>query len=130
MNNSNHAIGRTANWLPASAPAERIVDAIAVLPLGKDRPRPPINRKAVIIEDGVWIGPNATILNGARGRLAMNHPHQAAFYPMSLSLWRPDRLRRRAGLLRFEYFRSETQPSRFSQPAATRYQTIAFPAAP
>jgi len=46
------------------APAERIADAIAVSPLGKDRPRPHINKKAVVIEDGVWIGPNATILKG------------------------------------------------------------------
>lgn len=46
------------------APAERIVDAIAVSPLGKGHTRPPINKKAVVIEDGVWIGPNATILKG------------------------------------------------------------------
>jgi len=48
------------------APAERIADAIAVSPLGKDRPRPPIKKAAVIIEDRVWIGPNATILKGVR----------------------------------------------------------------
>lgn len=48
------------------APAERIADAIACSPLGKARPRPEILRSAVIIEDDVWIGPNATILKGVR----------------------------------------------------------------
>jgi len=47
-------------------PAERIADAIACSPLGKGRPRPEIPRKPVIIEDDVWIGPNATILKGVR----------------------------------------------------------------
>jgi acetyltransferase-like isoleucine patch superfamily enzyme len=47
-------------------PAERIADAVAVSPLGKGRPRPPIMRRPVIIEDDVWIGPNATILKGVR----------------------------------------------------------------
>lgn len=46
------------------APAERIADAIACSPLGKNQPRPEIVRKKVIIEDDVWIGPNATILKG------------------------------------------------------------------
>jgi acetyltransferase-like isoleucine patch superfamily enzyme len=45
-------------------PAERIADAIACSPLGKGRPRPEIARRPVIIEDDVWIGPNATILKG------------------------------------------------------------------
>jgi len=44
------------------APAERIADAIACSPMGKGRPRPAIAKKPVIIEDDVWIGPNATIL--------------------------------------------------------------------
>jgi acetyltransferase-like isoleucine patch superfamily enzyme len=48
------------------APAERIADAIACSPLGKGRPRPPILQQPVIIEDDVWIGPNATILKGVR----------------------------------------------------------------
>lgn len=48
------------------APAERIADAIACSPLGKGRPRPEILKKRVIIEDDVWIGPNATILKGVR----------------------------------------------------------------
>jgi acetyltransferase-like isoleucine patch superfamily enzyme len=47
-------------------PAERIADAIACSPVGKGRPRPEIIRKAVWIEDDVWIGPNATILKGVR----------------------------------------------------------------
>lgn len=48
------------------APAERIADAIACSPLGKGRPRPTIEKRLVIIEDDVWIGPNATILKGVR----------------------------------------------------------------
>lgn len=48
------------------APAERIADAVACSPLGGGRPRPPIPRRPVIIEDDVWIGPNATILKGVR----------------------------------------------------------------
>ena len=48
------------------APADRIADAIACSPLGEGRPRPPIARRAVIIEHDVWIGPNATILKGVR----------------------------------------------------------------
>jgi acetyltransferase-like isoleucine patch superfamily enzyme len=47
-------------------PAERIADAIACSPLGKGRRRPEIVRRAVVIEDDVWIGPNATILKGVR----------------------------------------------------------------
>jgi len=48
------------------APALRIADAVACSPLGQGRPRPPILQRAVIIEDDVWIGPNATILKGVR----------------------------------------------------------------
>ena len=48
------------------APAERIADALACSPLGKGRTRPPILKRPVIIEDDVWIGPNATILKGVR----------------------------------------------------------------
>jgi acetyltransferase-like isoleucine patch superfamily enzyme len=48
------------------APAERIADAIACSPLGKGRPRPEIAKKPVVIEDDVWIGPNATVLTGVR----------------------------------------------------------------
>jgi acetyltransferase-like isoleucine patch superfamily enzyme len=47
-------------------PAERIADAIACSPLGKGRPRPEIAKRAVVIEDDVWIGPNAVILKGVR----------------------------------------------------------------
>ena len=46
------------------APAERIADAIACSPLGKNQLRPEIVQKGVVIEDDVWIGPNATILKG------------------------------------------------------------------
>ncbi len=48
------------------APAERIADAIACSPLGKNLQRPEIVRKKVTIEDDVWIGPNATILKGVK----------------------------------------------------------------
>jgi len=47
-------------------PAERIADAIACSPLGQGRPRPPIFKRPVVIEDDVWVGPNATILKGVR----------------------------------------------------------------
>jgi acetyltransferase-like isoleucine patch superfamily enzyme len=47
-------------------PAERIADAIACSPLGKGHARPAILRRPVVIEDDVWIGPNATILKGVR----------------------------------------------------------------
>ncbi len=48
------------------APAERIADAIACSPLGEGRARPPIACSPVILEDDVWVGPNATILKGVR----------------------------------------------------------------
>jgi len=48
------------------APAERIADAIACSPLGQGRPRPKVAKLPVVIEDDVWIGPNATILKGVR----------------------------------------------------------------
>jgi acetyltransferase-like isoleucine patch superfamily enzyme len=48
------------------APAERIADAIACSPLSEGRVRPQIAKKLVVIEDDVWIGPNATILKGVR----------------------------------------------------------------
>lgn len=47
-------------------PAERIADALACSPLGNGRPRPEIPKRAVIIEDDVWIGPNVTVLKGVR----------------------------------------------------------------
>jgi acetyltransferase-like isoleucine patch superfamily enzyme len=48
------------------APAARVADAIACSPLGKGRVRPEVSRRAVIIEDDVWIGPNAAVLKGVR----------------------------------------------------------------
>jgi acetyltransferase-like isoleucine patch superfamily enzyme len=48
------------------APALRIADAIACSPAERGRPRPPIARQPVAIEDDVWIGPNVTILKGVR----------------------------------------------------------------
>jgi len=47
-----------------ASPAERIADAIACSPAGKGRARPEIPKRPVVIEDDVWIGPNATILKG------------------------------------------------------------------
>jgi acetyltransferase-like isoleucine patch superfamily enzyme len=47
-------------------PAQRIADVVACSPLCQGRTRPEIQAKAVIIEDNVWIGPNATILKGVR----------------------------------------------------------------
>lgn len=47
-------------------PALRVEDAIACSPLAQGRSRPPIVCKPVIIEDDVWIGPNAAILKGVR----------------------------------------------------------------
>lgn len=34
--------------------------------MGEGRPRPEIAKKSVVIEDDMWIGPNATILKGVR----------------------------------------------------------------
>ena len=48
------------------APAERIADALACSPLNQGRLRPEIAKRPVLIEDDVWIGPNATILKGVR----------------------------------------------------------------
>ena len=47
-------------------PAKRILDALACSPLGKGAARPEIVRRPVLIEDDVWVGPNATILTGVR----------------------------------------------------------------
>jgi len=58
-----------------SAPAQRILDARALSPLGGGLERPPIVRASVLIEDDVWIGPSATILKGVRiGRGAFIEP--------------------------------------------------------
>jgi len=48
------------------SPAARVQDAIACSPLARGRARPLIAKRPVIIEDDVWIGPNATILKGVR----------------------------------------------------------------
>ena len=46
------------------SPAQRIADAVACSSLGKERKRPRIAAKPIVIEDDVWIGPSATILKG------------------------------------------------------------------
>ena len=45
---------------------QRIVDARAISPAGRDRgaERPPFVSRAVVLEDEVWVGPNAMILKG------------------------------------------------------------------
>lgn len=48
------------------APAERLADVVACSPLANGRPRPALACRTVVIEDDVWIGPNATILKGVR----------------------------------------------------------------
>jgi acetyltransferase-like isoleucine patch superfamily enzyme len=48
------------------SPAQRIADAVACSPLGRNQERPLIAAKPVIIEDDVWIGPGAAILKGVR----------------------------------------------------------------
>lgn len=48
------------------APALRVADAVACSPLASGRQRPPIVCRPVVIEDDVWVGPNATILKGVR----------------------------------------------------------------
>lgn len=48
------------------APAARLADTIALSPIGDRKRRPPIDVRPVVIEDGVWIGYNATILKGVR----------------------------------------------------------------
>jgi acetyltransferase-like isoleucine patch superfamily enzyme len=47
-------------------PALRMADAVACSPLGQNQNRPPVVARPVIIEDDVWIGPNALILKGVR----------------------------------------------------------------
>jgi acetyltransferase-like isoleucine patch superfamily enzyme len=45
-------------------PAQRVADALACSPLANGRPRPPVARRPVVIDDDVWIGPSAVILKG------------------------------------------------------------------
>ncbi len=52
-----------ADFHPLS-PVQRIQDAVAVSPLGKDWDRPAFASKPVIIDDDVFIGPGAAILKG------------------------------------------------------------------
>ncbi len=45
-------------------PALRVADAVACSPAAAGMPRPEVRRMAVVIDDDVWIGPNATIFKG------------------------------------------------------------------
>lgn len=55
-------------------PAERMSDTIACSPIGAAL-RPEAPRRMVVIENDVWIGPNATVLKGVRiGRGALIEP--------------------------------------------------------
>ena len=58
-----HTTVTDADFHPVS-PKDRIADAIACSPLANGRPRMPFAPNPVIIEDNVWIGPNASILKG------------------------------------------------------------------
>src|SRR5437867_1632918 len=60
-----HATVIDADFHPMDA-AARMADAVACSPLGWGAPRRPFERRPVVIEDDVWIGPNATILKGFR----------------------------------------------------------------
>lgn len=56
-------------------PALRVADAVALSPLSEGRARPPIERRRVVVEDDVWIGPGAAILKGVTvGRGAFVEP--------------------------------------------------------
>jgi acetyltransferase-like isoleucine patch superfamily enzyme len=45
-------------------PATRLEDTIAISPVGDKARRPVFDSQPVVIEDGVWIGFNATVLKG------------------------------------------------------------------
>lgn len=47
-------------------PASRLADTVALSPVGDRGRRPLFEARAVVIEDDVWIGYNATILKGVR----------------------------------------------------------------
>ena len=47
-------------------PGARLLDTVAVSPVGDRSRRPPIEARPVEIEDDVWIGYNSTILKGVR----------------------------------------------------------------
>lgn len=48
------------------APAARLADTLATSPLGNHEHRPRVASKPIVIEDGVWIGFNATVMKGVR----------------------------------------------------------------
>jgi acetyltransferase-like isoleucine patch superfamily enzyme len=48
------------------SPAARVADSVALSPIGDRTRRPRAEIAPVVIEDDVWIGPNATILKGVR----------------------------------------------------------------
>jgi acetyltransferase-like isoleucine patch superfamily enzyme len=60
-----HATIVDADFHPVE-PADRMRDAIALSPLSDGAERPDFCARPVVIEDDVWIGPNATILKGVR----------------------------------------------------------------
>jgi acetyltransferase-like isoleucine patch superfamily enzyme len=45
-------------------PVERIGDVVACSPLAAGRARPVVPSRPVVVEDDVWVGPNAAILKG------------------------------------------------------------------
>lgn len=48
------------------APAARLADTLATSPLGNHQHRPAVASRPIVIEDGVWIGFNATVMKGVR----------------------------------------------------------------
>lgn len=60
---SFHVVIADSDFHPLD-PAQRMLDAIAISPLHAGVARPAIGSAPVVIEDDVWIGPNATILKG------------------------------------------------------------------
>lgn len=55
--------------------AQRLADTVAISPAGDKKKRPFFASKDVVIEDGVWIGFNATILKGVHiGKGAVVQP--------------------------------------------------------
>jgi len=60
-----HATIIDADFHPTDA-AARVADAVACSPLHGGAPRQPFERRPVLIEDDVWIGPNATVMKGVR----------------------------------------------------------------
>jgi len=60
-----HATLADSDFHPVD-PASRAKDGFALSPLGKGLPREKYTSRPIVVEDDVWIGPNAVILKGVR----------------------------------------------------------------